>query len=446
MEAEPAVAIGVSSDQGRQRTENQDSLATPPPNLPAEELSQKGVLCLVADGIGGHRAGKPASELAARRVMEEYYRNPPGDVPGALRRAIRIANAEVFRLAQEPGYEKMGTTIVAAVLHGETLTVAHVGDSRAYLLSRDAVQVLTRDHTWVTEQLDDGVLTQEQADKHAQRHVLTRSLGARPEVVIDVIHTSLRPGDQVLLCSDGLWETVGLAEIASVVRDASPQQAARRLVELANEYGGPDNVTAVLARPDMGPVSPVTPLPSAESAGAAERLGQTLARILPAEGGVRWPLLAAAVFLGILALASALAILSGGLRPGPEGTPAVASTATLGVGTVTALPGVGVTPSPEVETSPAATGTIPANIQGRVLATVPLALRQEPQLLGALLGYLSSGTTLTVSCQTPGDTVDGDDTWYRVTVEGSRNGYVAARWIGLQGVEPAVVPACQDEN
>ena len=438
MDVQPAVAIGVASDQGRQRTENQDSLAIPPPGLSPKELGEKGHLYLVADGIGGHQAGKTASDLVARRVVDEYYRQPPGDVAGALRRAIRIANAEVHRWAQEPGYEKMGTTIVAAVLHGNTLTVAHVGDSRAYLISRDQIQILTRDHTWVTEQIDGGILTQEQADRHAQRHVLTRSLGARPEVLVDLIHTSLRPGDQVLLCSDGLWEAVDLPEIEAAVRSGSPQQAARQLVALANEYGGPDNVTAVLVRPDLGPLSPPLPLPGMSTAG---RLGQALVRVLPADTRERWPLLAAAALLVIVALACALALLLGGLPDG-NGAPTAASSATPGA--ATALPGPATTASPGPTVAATVTPTVPADIQGRVSSTLPLAMRQEPRLSGALVAYLLSSSGVTVSCGVPGDAVDGNDTWYRVTGPGGGSGYVAARWIELEGVEPVAVPACSE--
>ncbi len=441
MDAEPVVAIGTASDQGRRRNQNEDSVAIPPPNLSVEELSAKGVLCLVADGIGGHKAGKSASELVARRVMEEYYGQPPGDVAGALRRAIRVANTDVFRLAQEPGYEKMGTTIVAAVLHGQTLTVAHVGDSRAYLLSPEQAQLLTRDHTWVTEQIEEGILTQEQADKHAQRHVLTRSLGARPEVLIDVIHTSLRPGDQVLLCSDGLWETVGLGEIEAAARGASPQQAATRLVELANEYGGPDNVTVVLARPDLGPLSPALPV---ARPGAAGRLGRTVTRILPAGGSARWPLLAAAAVVMVLAVAGALALVLGGIPREAAATPTAASTTTQVVEAGTPLPGPAATVSPGTAPTAPAAVTAPTIFPGKVVATLPLALRQEPQLAGALIGYLDSGATVAVSCRTTGDAVDGDDIWYRVTVEGPNTGYVAARWIELQGAERGTIPACQN--
>jgi PPM family protein phosphatase len=443
MDAEPAVAIGVASDQGRQRTENQDSLATPPVDLSPEELSQKGVLCLVADGIGGHRAGKAASELAARRVMEEYYRHPPGDVPGALRRAIRMANAEIFRLAQEPGYEKMGTTIVAAVLHDETLTVAHVGDSRAYLFSQDQVHVLTRDHTWVTEQLEDGVLTQEQAEKHAQRHVLTRSLGARPEVLIDVIHTSLRPGDQLLLCSDGLWEAVDLAEIETAVEGSGPQEAAVHLVALANEHGGPDNITVIVARPDLGPVSPAVPH---IRPGAAQRLGRGIARVLPADARERWPLIAAAALVVLATVACALVALFGGLLRGPTGTPTAAGTAPMDAAEQTPLPAAGRATSPVTEEGPTAAATAPDSIQGRVIATLPLALRQEPRLLGSLVAYLDAGSTLTVFCQIRGDTVEDSSTWYRVSAASGLTGYAAARWIELQGAAADAVPACQEGN
>ena len=126
MDAEPPVAIGVASDPGRQRTENQDSLATPPPDLSPEELSQKGGLFIVADGIGGHRAGKQASELAARRVVEEYYRQPPGDVPGALRRAIRIANAEDELL-------QLAETVCAPVTHTLMGLGSFPGDNPLFL-------------------------------------------------------------------------------------------------------------------------------------------------------------------------------------------------------------------------------------------------------------------------------------------------------------------------
>jgi len=432
------VAIGAASDRGRQRTENQDSLAIPPPGLSPKELAEKGHLYLVADGIGGHQAGKTASELVARRVVDEYYRQPPGDVAGALRRAIRIANAEIHRMAQEPGYEKMGTTIVAAVLHGNTLTVAHVGDSRAYLISPDQVQLLTRDHTWVTEHIDGGVLTQEQADRHAQRHVLTRSLGARPEVLVDIIHTSLRPGDQVLLCSDGLWEAVSQPEIEAAVRGGSPQQAARQLVALANDHGGSDNVTVVVVRPDLGPLS-------ARGTSTAGRVGQALARILPADTRERWPLMAAAGLLVVVALACALALLLGGLPDGDGAPTAVGSVTPAGA---TALPGPVTTPPPGTQPSPPAaatiTPTVPADLQGRVSSTLPLALRQEPGLSGALVAYLPPGSNVTVSCSLAGDIVEGNDTWYRVAMPGGDNGYVAAHWIELEGVEPAAVPSCPE--
>ncbi|RPI58606.1 MAG: SH3 domain-containing protein [Chloroflexi bacterium] len=126
-----------------------------------------------------------------------------------------------------------------------------------------------------------------------------------------------------------------------------------------------------------------------------------------------------------------------------DGAPTAASP-TSGVGAETVLPGPGARATPGTEPTLAVTVTVPANIQGRVISTLPLALRQEPQLLGALVAYLNSGSTLTVSCGSPGDAVDGSDTWYRVTAEGGVSGYVAARWIELQGVEPGAVPACED--
>jgi hypothetical protein len=188
----------------------------------------------------------------------------------------------------------------------------------------------------------------------------------------------------------------------------------------------------------------VAPTSLVPDTGLAERLGQTLARILPAEHGTRWPMLAAAAVLLVLALACALAILLGAGPRGGTATPAAIDTATLAVGVGSTPPAPGAIPTVGAQPSlPQATAT-PAAFQGRVVSTLPLALRQEPRLLGALVAYLNSGTTLTVLCRAAGDPVEGDDTWYRVTVEGSRSGYAAARWIGLQGAGRAAVPACED--
>jgi serine/threonine protein phosphatase PrpC len=233
------------------RPVNEDSVATPKSDVPAQLLARKGHLFVVADGLGGHREGKTASDLAARMVMQEYYADPEIDVRQSLSRAIQAANREVHQQAQTPGYEKMGTTIVAAVVQGNDLVTGHVGDSRAYLIRPGETRSLTQDHTWIGEQLRAGVLTPEQAESHEHRHILTRSVGREEKVTVTVGQITLRPDDYVVLCSDGLWEQVAAGEIEATVLSETPGVAAQSLVDLANQRGGRDNTTVVVIEPRL---------------------------------------------------------------------------------------------------------------------------------------------------------------------------------------------------
>jgi serine/threonine protein phosphatase PrpC len=300
------IEAGAHTDKGMRRQVNEDRLATPPAGLAPELLARKGHLYIVADGIGGHRAGDRASEVAVATVMQQYYADPSPNVRESLVRAIQAANAEIHRLAQDPAYAKMGTTLVAAVVRGGDLTVAHVGDSRAYLSRRDGIQALTQDHTWVAEQVRNGLLTPEQARQHLQRHVLVRSLGRDPQVDVDVGRTALAPGDRVLLCSDGLSELAEAAELQTVVQSHPPQEAVRRLVDLANQRGGPDNSTAVVVRPAVA--SPPLTLPrSAEDMQGV--LGDLYARFLVLPADRRLLVGAAAVAFLLVGFICALAIM-----------------------------------------------------------------------------------------------------------------------------------------
>jgi hypothetical protein len=140
----------------------------------------------------------------------------------------------------------MGTTLTAVVVKGEDLVIAHVGDSRAYLIRNGEMRQLTRDHTWVAEAMRAGTITPEEARTHANRHILTRALGADPDVTVDLVQEKLRSGDRVLLCSDGLTNLVSDAEILQQVQRLGPQKAPEGLVALANERGGHDNITALV--------------------------------------------------------------------------------------------------------------------------------------------------------------------------------------------------------
>lgn len=238
--------IGYWSDRGRAREENEDSFYVPPENLAPHLRQRKGYLCIVADGMGGHARGEVASALAARRVAEEYYADPNPNPEQSLRRVIQIANGEVLAASQQTGMNGMGTTLVAAVSLGNQVVVANVGDSRAYLISQGRAQQITRDHSLVQARVEQGMLTEEQARQHAQKNLITRALGTRPHIEVDVFRPVARDGDRIMICSDGLSNMVRPDEIAGIVSQLAPDAAAKRLVALANERGGPDNSSVVI--------------------------------------------------------------------------------------------------------------------------------------------------------------------------------------------------------
>jgi PPM family protein phosphatase len=208
----------------------------------------------VADGLGGHQGGEVASAAAVEPLaaLDGRAFADPGEAAEALAAAVREANAAILdRAAGNPDLWGMGTTLTAAAVAGEgQLQLAHVGDSRAYLLRDGALEQLTSDHTVVAELVRRGRLTPAQAAIHPERSILTRAVGLDPTVPVDLPDPlELRPGDQVLLCSDGLTEAVDDDRIARVLSDADDGNAAcRSLIDTANAAGGPDNITVVLLR------------------------------------------------------------------------------------------------------------------------------------------------------------------------------------------------------
>ena len=225
------------SDLGRQRQGNEDNFFVRAP------------LFVVADGMGGAQAGEVASELAVRQFEGGL---PDGVSPGAaLADLIRRANAEIHRQsADDPDLAGMGTTVTAAYLDGDNVVVAHVGDSRAYLLRDGDLIRLTRDHSLVGELVARGKLTEEQAETHPQRSVITRALGAYADVEVDTDVFPARAGDLFLLCSDGLTGMVHEPVLKPMLEDRSRslQQTGRALIAAANEAGGRDNITVILFR------------------------------------------------------------------------------------------------------------------------------------------------------------------------------------------------------
>jgi PPM family protein phosphatase len=225
------------TDTGRQRSENEDSLFVRAP------------IFVVADGMGGAQAGEVASKTAAESFDRDLPEAPPEPL---LRETIEAANRRIHRLASaDPSRAGMGTTITAAIVDagGEEVAIGHVGDSRAYRLRRGRLERLTRDHSLVEEMRRKGQITDEQAEDHPQRSIITRALGPEPDVEVDVQTVPAAPGDVFLLCSDGLTTMVDEARIAAVLAAAgSMREAVRQLVDEANAAGGRDNITALAFR------------------------------------------------------------------------------------------------------------------------------------------------------------------------------------------------------
>jgi serine/threonine protein phosphatase PrpC len=206
-------------------------------------------LLAVADGMGGHAAGEVASAavIAALEQLDELGVDA-GDPQEALREAVQEANANLRDMvAADSELHGMGTTVTAVLTDGDYTWLAHVGDSRAYLLRDDELHQLTRDHTFVQQLVDEGRIAPEDVSTHPQRSLITRALDGRDVVELDLDRLDLRPGDRLLLCSDGLSAVVSDASIAEVLRGSTPDEAVRGLVDLALRGGGPDNITCIVA-------------------------------------------------------------------------------------------------------------------------------------------------------------------------------------------------------
>ncbi len=240
--------VGASSETGPSRELNEDYVDYYLPSNP-EQMRSKGALFVVADGMGGYRAGEVASREAVGRVMEEYYADASTDPGASLIRAIGAANKRVHALASTDASKSgMGTTLVAAVITSTTVHIANVGDSRAYQINRDTLTQITHDHSWVQEQLDAGMLTPEQAQKHPQRNLITRALGRRRTVKADLFEGKLAAGDTILLSTDGVHGPLGGDEMARTIRSLPPSPAAAQLVAQAGENGGTDNASALVIK------------------------------------------------------------------------------------------------------------------------------------------------------------------------------------------------------
>jgi serine/threonine protein phosphatase PrpC len=248
------IASGGVTDVGRVRSNNEDCYKI------VEPLN----LFVLSDGMGGEAHGEIASAMAVETVVKhclDIEANPAAQVVGPtqpnwsartkrLSTAVHLANRKIFKSAEEnPEQHGMGATLTAVWIDGAKLSIAHVGDSRAYLLRSGSLLQLTRDHSLVAEQVRRGILTAAEADESDMQSVLLRALGAQAEIEVDAEEHTLFPRDALLLCSDGLTRVVTDPEIAGTLQaETNPGRAAEKLAALANERGGPDNITVVIAR------------------------------------------------------------------------------------------------------------------------------------------------------------------------------------------------------
>jgi serine/threonine protein phosphatase PrpC len=227
------------TDVGRQRSANEDDFVLAPPFF------------AVADGMGGAKAGEVASAMATEGFEGESDSGEPAEAQ--LARILREANKRIYDLATaDESHRGMGTTLTAAKITGDDISLAHVGDSRAYRMRDGELEQLTKDHSLVAELERSGQITAEAAEHHPQRSIITRALGPEPDVEVDTYTVAAREGDLFLLCSDGLTSMISDEEISSILRSAdSLDAAADALVRAANQSGGKDNITVVLFR--VGP-------------------------------------------------------------------------------------------------------------------------------------------------------------------------------------------------
>lgn len=221
------------SDVGRLRTHNEDAVLLSPP------------LFAVADGLGGHQAGEVASSIAIDVLLKNSPRRPDAK---ALGRAVKAANKAVLDAAREGrGHSGMGTTLTAAVVEGTSIAIAHVGDSRAYLFHDGILERITADHSMVADMVRQGTLTEDQSRVHPYRSIVTRALGSDPNMYADTYELDARPGDRLLLCTDGLTGMLTDAQITGVLRHhESADSTVRALIDAANAAGGDDNISVVV--------------------------------------------------------------------------------------------------------------------------------------------------------------------------------------------------------
>ncbi len=256
--------IAARSDIGRRKRENEDSFGVFRDDTPGLNLFRHGAMLVVADGLGGHMGGEIASKLAVSILKDALKEQPPaapaenpdGPLLELLARYIQNANTSVFKTNQDINAQgrPMGTTLVACLVSPKKVHICNVGDSRVYHLRDGEIITRTEDHSWVDEQVKLGLMSKSEAEADVRKNVVTRSVGTRSDVVVDSYVWHIVPGDWIMVCSDGLVNMVKDADIcAEFKKSGSAAEIAARLVNLANENGGKDNITVIASNISPSP-------------------------------------------------------------------------------------------------------------------------------------------------------------------------------------------------
>ena len=297
------LSIGATTDVGQVREANEDSYLVSEP------------LFVVADGMGGHIAGDVASSTAVDLISSRASSASAED-PQTLADLVRSANTAILEKADEdPALRGMGTTCTLALLDNGKAYLAHVGDSRAYLLRNGKLEQVTEDHTLVARMVKEGRIRPEEADHHPQRSIITRALGVEPNIEVDLISLDLQEGDRLMLCSDGLSSMIGAPAIQEgLAQNPDPQSAADDLVRRANQAGGEDNITVVVVEMQPGgqtnnsssdetaTIAPAPPPPREEPPPAPAREEARSPEPVEHTASRRWPKTLAIIVIVLLLL------------------------------------------------------------------------------------------------------------------------------------------------
>jgi len=231
------IKVYGKSDTGLKRDHNEDFIG----------WSEESGLVVLADGMGGHNAGEVASEIAVTIIRQQLSNKTHADPVDAIRSAIDKANEAIFLKAQQSLLcAGMGTTVVVVLFDESQVTIGHVGDSRLYRLRDGELGQLTSDHSLVQELVDEGFMNEAEAHESVSKNVITRALGTEPEVQSDIQQQQLCAGDRYLICSDGLSDMIETADILNLMSESGMDESIDKLVALANQHGGSDNISAIL--------------------------------------------------------------------------------------------------------------------------------------------------------------------------------------------------------